>query len=96
MVTPALKAMVEAMAAELRRQHEDDPVGAFVEQVGGSEMLFGVQVDLEKVARAGLAAPGLIEALTQARPLGWSDAATYHHLSAMFDAILKDDPTATY
>ena len=59
-MTPALKAMVEAMAAELVRQGEAgdladvgfDPASSTFTIVG----VCGGEFDLEKVARAGLAA----------------------------------------
>lgn len=62
-MTPALKAMVEAIAAEFERQeNEAAPQDRVVwSQLAddGKTMSFGVEggrIDLEKVARAGLAA----------------------------------------
>lgn len=53
-MTPALKAMVEAMAAEFERQGEVFAYAANGSQPG--KMTLDGQFDLEKVARAGLEA----------------------------------------
>jgi hypothetical protein len=59
-MTPALKAMVEAMAAELKRQASDDDGAQSFPAVGelqdGSLLGYDGIIDLEKVARAGLEA----------------------------------------
>lgn len=65
-MTPALKAMVEAMVAELNRQAEHGRPGPYVDDgvyEGGvdtepdvNSILIDGRVDLEKVARAGLEA----------------------------------------
>jgi hypothetical protein len=62
-MTPALKAMVEAMAAEFERQENEaapqDRVVWSELADDGKTMSFGVEggcIDLEKVARAGLEA----------------------------------------
>lgn len=59
-MTPALKAMVEAMAAELVRQARDDDGAQSFPAVGelrdGKMLSFDGAFDLEKVARAGLEA----------------------------------------
>lgn len=52
-MTVALKAMVEAMAAEIERQREGDH---FVRRADGVSVSLDGEVDLEKVARAGLEA----------------------------------------
>lgn len=94
-MTDALKAMVEAIVAEFERQVEENRGQGWEAALTGApngECRLEGRFELEKVARAGLRAPGLIETLTQARPTGWSDAGTYHHLSAMIDAILGEKP----
>lgn len=65
-MTPVLKAMVEAMAAEIVRQTDDqiyrgdDPkmveIGLYAAEYGNGEN--NGQIDLEKVARAALAPVG--------------------------------------
>lgn len=58
-MTPALKAMVEAMAAEVKRQVGAGEVAMTVGErdlPGDPEWIASDDIDLEKVARAGLAA----------------------------------------
>jgi len=77
-MTPALKAMVDAMAAEIVRQTDDqiwrgdDPkfvhIGIYAAQYGNGEN--NGQIDLEKVARAGLEVIGAaseLQALAMSR-----------------------------
>lgn len=72
-MTAALKAMVEAMGAEFRRQFEDDETDIASEFEPGKYRLDGC-FDLEKVARAGLEAikvmtPEMVDAAFSADPL---------------------------
>lgn len=65
-MTPALKAMVEAMIAELKRQSEEGRPGPWVDadpahpsdtfEAIASDVGIDGRVDLEKIARAGLIA----------------------------------------
>ena len=64
-MTPALKAMVEAMIAELKRQREAAGMDApYVEDRGPDDVIIDGHIDLEKVARAGL------EAIREPVPIG--------------------------
>lgn len=57
MMTPALKAMVEAMGRELERQASEGGRELWVCEIGsGPEWAIEGRYDLEKVARAGLEA----------------------------------------
>ena len=105
MMSPALKAMVEAMAAELTRQsHEDDGAQRFpaVGDLKDSRLLgFDGMIDLEQVARAGLKA---IQTLDESTIAVGAPLTGAHHgpcdpaecaqdtFVAMIDAILKDQP----
>ena len=91
-MTPALKAMVEAMIAEIRRQNvldataSDPPTTATVVFVNGV-------VNLEKVARAGLEAtkePG--DAVRRAADETCPLRADEPPFPYMIDAILKEQP----
>lgn len=99
-MTVALKAMVEAMAADLEKQ-ASQPEGGFVREPDG-EPGFYLQgtFDLEKAVRAGLAAihdPGDTVAYSGSWAVGpGGHAAKKAELTkafgAMIDAILKADP----
>lgn len=103
-MTPALKAMVAAMAAEIKRQGEASDLDWLdVDSATGSVSLGGVNgalFHLEKVARAGLEAIRTLDsethsdlhiALEAARVKGSMFTAQDGHV-AILDAILKAAP----
>lgn len=89
-MTPALKAMVEAMLAEIRRQNALDPTVSDPPPTGTVVFVSGA-VDLAKVAQAGLAAikgsgGAFWDAASEAND---GDQGNYADvLDAMIDAIL--------
>lgn len=97
-MTPALKAMVEAMVAELVRQAEaEDGVrgGVVYETAPGEYTVDARGVDLEKVARAALEAiraPG--EPLNEFRDdeSFYCNSTKQAEWSRVIDAILKEQP----
>lgn len=106
-MTPALKAMVEAMAAEIVRQgNEEKSRGTAVwypsdptNPADVRSISLDGNIDLEKVARAGLAAirePG--PDVTDSYGV-WAEATAENGAGVIrefVDTILNDDPTATY
>lgn len=107
-MTPALKAMVEAMAAEIVRQgNEEKSRGTAVwypsdptNPADVRSISLDGDIDLEKVARAGLEAirwPEDTEAQVDIILAGADVPDSVQRFwPPMIDAILKDDPTATY
>jgi len=108
-MTPVLKAMVEAMAAEFERQADEETPGAFARphaHYSGYRIVGGW--DLEKVARAGLEAireptdfDDVMSAGGKAEPFQMSEGERFTPgriiagtcFRAMIDAILKPDTT---
>ena len=93
-MTPALKVMVEAMAAEFERQGE-----VFAYAVGSQpgKMTLDGEFDLEKVARAGLEAlrePDKLmeEAALAEEGCGCPCCVSSDDWEAMIDAILGEKP----
>lgn len=96
-MTPALKAMVEAMAAELETQAGDQREGGWVREPDGEPGFYLQGIfDLEKVARAGLAAVRPLD-----RALFEEHADSYAQIyvhqiegawEGLLDAILKEQP----
>lgn len=107
-LTPALKAMVEAMRAEIVRQSKEgyeEPWVAAPSGVDGAFISVDGNVDLEGVARAGLEAIRLPAAHVSEPaydafdwgPSGYDNApngsaAPETVFAYMIDAILKDQP----
>ena len=82
-MTAALKAMVKAIDGEIDLQEAELNLGSGLFEVA--------HLDLEKIARAGLAAlKGSLHEIAEMRPVGWNYHVAHVGFGSMIDKILEE------